>query len=419
MAVFSKSIWSVISLLCVILLAVVLLVTWKLYVLVPSTISYVTQQLSTVSGLNPYLVRGVVVVATIPFFWAVAKSVRVVTLILTGGLGTSPLSLYRNLYGIIIVLYVGIFYVAMYFAARNSYYREQCVSTPEGLKSFASLARDPVYGLETHPCTLPEIVELRRVDAKVLAPQAIVVADAATYPFFDSITGQAKVWYYRQPNGGYALFDRPGNYPGTGEQLKPIDQATRAALVSEQSRERQFADVQAAAAAQRARIESASQFVNPIVNRQSGNLQTAILLFSPTNASVATAEHDLVVAISARGMRPVESFFTPLFVSEGGAEKLLQSDWSALKGIDVQNRVDFIVVGSLASSYSPSAVSPDLISAHTQLQLRCLHTSARTECGQSDIDTVGAGLSQNEAFENSIGRAKPQIESFVEELTTN
>lgn len=416
MPVLSKSIWIAISVFCILLIAIVLFVTWKLYVLVPNTISYVTQQLSAASGVSPYLVRGVVYIATIPFFIAVAKSVRFGTLILTGGVGTSPLSLYRNVYGIIIVSYVGLFYVAMYYAARNSYYREQCVTTPEGLKSFATLTRDPVYGLETHPCTLAEIVELRRGDAKVVEPQPIVVSDAASYPFFDSVTAKPKVWYYRRPTGGYALFDRPGKYPGTGEELKPIDDATRAVLILEQEQQQQFAKKRAVTEAQRTNDNLRNQFVNAAVHRQNGSLQAAILLFSPGKTSVTTAERDLAAAIRARGMQPVESFFTPLFVRDGRAERLLQIDWGAVKDLDVQSRIDLIVVGSVASTYGASSVATDLTSVHTHLQLRCLDPVAQRECGEADIDSVGAGFTETEAFENSIGRAKNQMDAFVEQL---
>jgi hypothetical protein len=44
------------------------------------------------------------------------------------------------------------------------------------------------------------------------------------YGFFDSITGNTKVWVHRSDSGTYEFFDGPGYYPGTGE---PLTVATR------------------------------------------------------------------------------------------------------------------------------------------------------------------------------------------------
>src|SRR2546422_11725472 len=96
------------------------------------TLDYVVQSITSRSGLSPFLVWGVVTFITIPFFWAVGKY--------TYGLlwlkGVHPsLRLYRNPYGIIIVTYVGTFFLTMYFASREAYFYKWCADTPEGIRT--------------------------------------------------------------------------------------------------------------------------------------------------------------------------------------------------------------------------------------------------------------------------------------------
>jgi hypothetical protein len=43
---------------------------------VTGTVGYVTGSLVNVSAMSPLLARGIVILATIPFFWAVAKYTR-------------------------------------------------------------------------------------------------------------------------------------------------------------------------------------------------------------------------------------------------------------------------------------------------------------------------------------------------------
>ncbi len=45
--------------------------------------------------------------------------------------------------------------------------------------------------------------------------------DPLTYAFFDPKTGEARVWYWRSPDGEYEFYDNPGFQPSTGEALIP------------------------------------------------------------------------------------------------------------------------------------------------------------------------------------------------------
>ncbi len=86
---------------------------------------------------------------------------------------------------------------------------------------------------ELQPIT-PEIVgvwkaqnERREADKLRRPPQRI--DDPESFAFFDALTGNPRVWYWRGPNGEYEFYDNPGYHPRTGEQLTVI---TREAIAA-------------------------------------------------------------------------------------------------------------------------------------------------------------------------------------------
>ncbi|TLG79116.1 hypothetical protein [Methylocystis sp. B8] len=47
--------------------------------------------------------------------------------------------------------------------------------------------------------------------------------DPETIDFFDPVTGEAKIWYWRDSDGQYEFFDNPGFHPKAGDELKRVD----------------------------------------------------------------------------------------------------------------------------------------------------------------------------------------------------
>ena len=186
---------------------------------VHNTLGYVVDELTQRWGVSVFLVKGIVVVVTIPFFWAVGKFIRspIELLHLGGGL-----RFYHNKYGIIIVAYFAMFYFAMYFVSIDAYAFKFCADTPEGIWTSDSAGQDPVYGIEAKRCSREQIMELRSGKGKLPSPREVHVADLNGQTWFNGATGKPKVWYDILPNGEYRFFDRPGNDPYTGAPLHEI-----------------------------------------------------------------------------------------------------------------------------------------------------------------------------------------------------
>jgi len=177
------------------------------------TIDYVVESLATRSGWSPDLVRGLVILITIPFFWAVAKY--------SYGLFVPYPSfrLFRSRYGMIIVAYAGFFFLARYAASRDALADKWCDITQEGIRVFDGPGNDTVYGLPLHPCTMEERVALRQQRSDFQKPPTVRTGD----PHFDTATGQPLQNYYKHGTGLIELFPiYVIHHPRYGDLLHPI-----------------------------------------------------------------------------------------------------------------------------------------------------------------------------------------------------
>jgi len=205
-----------------VVVALVCLIAFVLYQVrfVEDTITLVVDNLSQRSGLSVFLVKGVVIIVTIPFFWAVGKFTKNIWGLFN--LGWDTTAPYKNKYGILIVVYIAVYFLAMYGASLNAYEYKYCADTPEGIWTSDSPGRDPVYGIEAQKCSRTERLALREGTGHLRPPREISIADAENYEWFDRVTGQPRVWYSTVSDRGFRFFDGRGVDPHNSQELKPV-----------------------------------------------------------------------------------------------------------------------------------------------------------------------------------------------------
>jgi hypothetical protein len=401
-------------------LAFWLFTLWRWGRFVLSTIDYSSQNLAARSGISIFLVKGLIILVTIPFFWAVARYMHGFWFWFRGvGPG---LRLYRSAPGMIIVAYVGIFYLAMYYASREALAYKWCADTPEGLRAFDSGGIDPIYGIPLKPCTFDQKIALREAKIGSLGPRKLDIGDARQFAFF-STTDKPRVWYSKRPDGTFEFYDRQGPSPETGEELRPVDRKTREEIIrAQKAAADQHAKQQAIEAAteqeftKNALIE---RYINTAVVKRVGEKQVAFLVLAKGPDSVSGAEESLGNALATQGFRPVATFFKPAFVQDGRAERLMSGDWKQATELEIKKRVDYVVLARASVGFSSSSQFEGIISANLTLQLKCLNMISSTFCGSQSFETVGAGYTNAAALENATLKARPQMESFVRTLRLN
>ncbi len=416
--------WMAAAVAVLVLLAYEVVHHWWGHHFVLRTLDFVVVSLASRSGLSPFLVKGLVILLTIPFFWAVGKYTH--GLFWLRSVGPS-LRLYRNPYGIIIVSYAGLFFIAMYFASRDAYAYKWCADTPEGIRTFDAAGIDPIYGIPLKPCAFEQIVALRQQQKGFTGARRIQIGNPREFEFFDSITGMPRVWFYKVPDGGYEFYDRPGKHPRTDEDLRPVDRET----VQELVRLQELANAQLSAKELQARHQEAEQvaatqkrerqallerYINTAIVKQGETKLVAVLILEEGEDSFSSVEGTLITLLSKQGIEPVASFFKPPFVQEGWARRFLAGNWNEATQFDLSKRIDYVVSGPAAVTYSSSAQFEGLITANLQVHLKCLNVVTQRVCGSQTVSNTGAGYTRSAALENAATKAKPDLEAFVKML---
>jgi hypothetical protein len=134
---------------------------------------------------------------------------------------------------------------------------------------FDLMGFDPESGHELLPVT-QEIASSWKHQVDLMSRKPPQLVDPNKYAFFDQVTGDPRVWYWRSPNGDWEFYDNPG-FRGTGEKLNLIspevietwkrdqaDRAKRAEAEALAQRQREIAEAQKAAAAAEAQKQHES-----------------------------------------------------------------------------------------------------------------------------------------------------------------
>jgi len=89
------------------------------------------------------------------------------------------------------------------------------------IEIFDLMGFHPESGEELLPITrdVVETWKTQQKSANVRAPKPI---DPEKYAFFDPVTGNARVWFWRSEKGDYEFYDAPGYQPRTGDPLTVV-----------------------------------------------------------------------------------------------------------------------------------------------------------------------------------------------------
>lgn len=159
------------------------------------------------TGLSQYLVNILWGVFLIPFYLGIHYAIQVWSQRKRWAGAT-----------ILIILYV-IYNAGLYAATRSHYRGKWYVRTPDGIEYYdrrTESGKDPVYGYKLKPVTPEKVPEL------IALEDGCNTFDPQRATFFNPTTGNAQVWFYKRPDGGYEFFDGPCHHPELGTRLNPV-----------------------------------------------------------------------------------------------------------------------------------------------------------------------------------------------------
>jgi len=179
---------------------------WRVY-------SGYVETVSNLTGLNRYLVTAGALLMFVPFYYG----------------ATQLLSFSRRkryIGGAILMVLAVLYNLSLYqvtkemsFAFSGGAPQKWYALTPEGVKFYDRPGVDTTYGIPLKPVT-PEVIR----KLKLLQQGEFKPIDPSRATFFNPITGEAQVWYYKYPDGSLEFYDKPGFHPVTGTPLQPVTQ---------------------------------------------------------------------------------------------------------------------------------------------------------------------------------------------------
>jgi hypothetical protein len=416
---------------------IAILLFWEIFKfsIIVKTFNYVVQNIINVTGMSFWLAKGLVIIAIIPFFWAIGEVFKIKFKI--NIFKKRPLKSYRKAAAIVIVLYIALFFFSMYFFSRGTYFghykgeaTKYYAMTPEGLRTFDSPGFDPKYGIELKPMTPKMIEQLERAK---LGKKPKLVNMAQNIEYFDSITGEPKIWYFKDKEGNYDFFDQPGYHPVYWEELKPISKQVvmeykeymrqiserriteRLAEDEKKENERKEIKKKEAEESRRKYIETN---IDTSIRNSPDKKDITILVFDKEADRVSSSsiwiKDKIKESIAADNLVVVIDLFNNGFIESGNFEKIYNGNSGIIKDLGLEKSVDFIVLGKKKNEeYLQDPRLGDLNSCKIELEIKIYSALTSAIIGSNIFKEAGVGIDKDKAKWQAINRISDKAKEYI------
>lgn len=404
-----------------------ILLFWELFKwsIVVKTFNYVVQNINNVTGISPWLLKGLVIAALFPFFWALKAVIK--PKLRLPVFSKNPSKDRRPAAAIILVSYVILYFISMYLFSRGSYFGhikgevlKYYARTPEGIRFFDSPGYDPKYGLELKPVDAMMIEQQERAK-RGLGPRRIERQDYLEY--FDSITGEPKIWYYLDVEGHYELFDQPGYHPVHWEKLKPMSKVAMEDRLKKIKEDEEKIEVMKRERAEREAFEKKKAWIDQSLNtgvvNNAETQDVAIAVVEGAESQYSESSRKLADAIAVSLQRKDGrikgrgDLFKDAFIEGGGYLSLLEGDSSILFELNLNSHADFLALGKKTTEFSSESKLANLISCKCVLDLALLSVKTGEVLVRREFSAAGVGVDNIRAESQAHDRLAASVGSFL------
>lgn len=390
----SKIFFILVILLIIIISLAILIPKFPIFI-VKKTFNYAVYRIVNISGLSQWLVKGILVFALMPFYWALLEISKFDILIF------KRKKRHKKAAKFIILSYTGLFFLSMFFLSRDTYFQhydgtpiKYYAVTPEGIRFFDSPGYDPKYGIKLKPVT-PEMMQIYQKQRLGLQPRKIEVQSIEDVEFFDPISGEPKLWYYINEEGNYEFYDKPGVHPITKEELKPVSPEIVKAY------------------AKKLREKHLSMYINTALINYTETKEISVLIIDELSKETHIIEQIISSIIKSRGLNLYLNLFKDSFIKQGMFAEIFSGDTSKIKEFQLEKHTDYVILGKKASSFRINQELQDLVSADLVLELKLFDAVNGKMVDSISLKTIGAGFSNDEAEKRAIEHLYKRIEEFL------
>ncbi len=413
-----KIIYIAISIILLILILAIILPKFPIAI-VKKTFNYAAQNFENVSGLSPWLIKGILVFALFPFYWALLELFKIKLPFVKAKKD------YKKTAKIIIMAYTGLFFLTMFFLSRGTYFghfKGEAIKyyavTPEGIRFFDSPGFDSKYGIELKPVTSDMMVKFQKKTLG-MQPKKINPEENKDIEYFDPITGEAKIWYYLDNRGDYEFFDGPGFHALYNVELKPVNfeviQSYQNKIKERQEKATIEQNLKIENEKQQEQISFLNKYINLSIDNSPSTKEIAILVIDESEKENNEIGAKIASFIHSGTINPVLSLFKRPFIQERLFAGIFSGDISTIKELQLENRIDFLIFGKISKNFKQSKELQDVISAHLNIEFKIYSCAKGTLTNSTSLKTIGAGFSNAEAEEKASELMNEKLNSFFKE----
>lgn len=395
-----------ISIIIIILITLAIIIPKFPFFVVKRTFNYAVYHIVNISGLSHWLVKGILVFALMPFYWALLELSKII-------------SKRKRLAKFVVMGYTGLFFLTMYFVSRDAYFQmydgspsKYYAVTPEGLRFFDSPGYDPKYGIKLKPVT-PEIIEKYKKKQLGLTPNKIEISSPENYEYFDKVTGEPRVWYYLDQTGKIDFFDGPGFHPVYNEELKPVTKEIISYFIKKAEESKKLIEKQKIDELEKKQ----SEFINSLINKSEHNqkdlVDFSVLVLNENGIENLHIKNKIVDLLKDKGAS-VHNIFKPNFIKGNFFESIYSGQTDKIGSLKIRDQVDYLVFGKTNVSYEQNQEYEGLITARLNLEIKLYSAINANLISSMSFIGIGAGFSKEEAEIKAADSIFEKIKAFFD-----
>jgi len=398
------------------------------YVAIAQIYSYFVNSLASLLGINLYLIRVLVALAMIPFFYAIK-------------LFFSVNSNKRRMGSALMTALMVFYNIGLYFATRGVKFSikgdplQWCAVTGKGVRCFDRGGFDPESGRPLFQRTPEVSARLDLIESGSLQ----LVDPAKVQQWFNPYTHDPVLWYYEAPDGEFEFYNQPTNHPFTNEVLRPVTaevhsrwrERTKAAAMSTHGTPAAPASAHKSASSTDAGVggtagsRSPSPNVDPreqrraalngllnSVNLAQGKRNIAILIDTPNTNSGFAPDQALYGHLNRDKVNLITNLFRRDVIARGYFSDLYDGNKDMLQ-VAAASKVDYIILGRMQYSFKKAGqVDNDLVSCEITLNCKVVNQAGDVTGGNS-FRVLGPGFSESAAIERGIELLSAQFSDRI------
>lgn len=379
------------------------------YMTVYEIINYAYSRIREATGASPWLVLGVLFALLGPFVWSLKHAF-------------SPFSKQKTAAKVALGVYVSGFCFAMFFLSKEFYFRaqrsgneviiqaEKCfIRTPKGVKIVECDDVDPKTGLKPEPLT-PQMVEILERRKENMFPQRLSYSSAGEIEFFDTISGEVKVWY-AEVEGLVELYNNFGRHPKTNVELRPVTPEIVSRVRREEAQQLAMRQEEEAKRKKEQQEQEVRRFQERYLvtgsTKNPGTTNIAVMTVDERGVPDSQLSQQIARSLTAARMSANAALFKPSFATDGLFGNVMNGEVDSIRSLSLSRYTDFVLLGRKRISYGTDQAAQQMLgtnvyTAKITIDVRIISAATRAIHSDLSVSERGAGLTREKAESEAV-----------------